>query len=87
MDCRLPAPARRVIFTQGGKEGVGKTAFLAGLVEWFEAHHLPFTLLDLDTENKARGSLSHYFRVRSHATSTTSPAVPVLRILLRWWVC
>lgn len=57
-----PAPSSRVIFTQGGKGGVGKTAFLAGLVEWFEAHQLPFTLLDLDIENKARGSLSHYFR-------------------------
>ena len=61
----VPAPTSRVIFTQGGKGGVGKTAFIAGLVEWFEMHGIPFSLLDLDTENKARGSLSHYFRDRT----------------------
>ena len=58
----IPAPSSRVIFTEGGKGGVGKTAFTTGLVEWFEAHQIPYTLLDLDTENKARGSLTHYFR-------------------------
>jgi MinD-like ATPase involved in chromosome partitioning or flagellar assembly len=58
----LPEPKSRVIFTEGGKGGVGKTAFMTALVEWFEAQDLPFTLLDLDTENKARGSLTHYFR-------------------------
>jgi MinD-like ATPase involved in chromosome partitioning or flagellar assembly len=59
-----PAPTGRVIFTQGGKGGVGKTAFTTGLVEWFDANRIPYTLLDLDTENKARGSLSHYFPTR-----------------------
>ena len=58
----IPEPSSRVIFTQGGKGGVGKTAFAAGLVEWFDAHEIPYQLLDFDTENKARGSLSHYFR-------------------------
>jgi hypothetical protein len=55
-------PSSRVIFTEGGKGGVGKTAFTTGLVEWFDANQIPYTLLDLDTENKARGSLTHYFR-------------------------
>ena len=58
----VPAPSSRVIFTEGGKGGVGKTAFTTALVEWFETHQIPHTLLDLDTENKARGSLTHYFR-------------------------
>ncbi len=58
----ISAPTRRVIFTQGGKGGVGKTAFMTGLVEWFEARQVPYSLLDLDTENKVRGSLTHYFR-------------------------
>ncbi len=57
-----PAPTSRVIFTQGGKGGVGKTTFMSGLVEWFDKHQIPFTLLDLDTENKARGSLAHFYR-------------------------
>ena len=52
---------KRVVFTMGGKGGVGKTGLMVALAEWFEAHEIPFTLLDLDTENKARGSLKHFF--------------------------
>jgi hypothetical protein len=52
---------KRVVFTQGGKCGVGKTGFMIHLAEWFLANDIPFTLLDLDTENKSRGSLKHYF--------------------------
>ncbi len=51
----------RVIFTEGGKGGVGKTAFMTMLVDWFEVHGLPCTLLDLDFENKASGSFAHYY--------------------------
>ena len=36
---KLPAPqsgpTSRVVFTQGGKGGVGKTAFTTMLVEWY----------------------------------------------------
>jgi hypothetical protein len=53
--------SKRVIFTMGGKGGVGKTSFVLALVEWYENHQIPVKLLDLDTENKARGSLKHYF--------------------------
>ena len=56
-----PQPHKRVVFTQGGKGGVGKTGFMIQLAEWFLANDIPFTLLDLDTENKSRGSLKHYF--------------------------
>jgi hypothetical protein len=52
---------RRVVFTMGGKGGVGKTGFIVTLAEWFGTNHVPLTLLDLDTENKARGSFKHYF--------------------------
>lgn len=52
---------KRIVFTMGGKGGVGKTGLMVALAEWFEAHEIPFTLLDLDTENKARGSLKHFF--------------------------
>jgi hypothetical protein len=34
---------------------------MTGLGEWYQAHEIPVTLLDLDTENKARGSLTHFF--------------------------
>ncbi|HEV2395680.1 MAG TPA: hypothetical protein VGS27_01900 [Candidatus Sulfotelmatobacter sp.] len=53
--------SKRVIFTMGGKGGVGKTSFVLALAEWFDDRHVPVKLLDLDTENKARGSLKHYF--------------------------
>jgi MinD-like ATPase involved in chromosome partitioning or flagellar assembly len=55
------AISKRIIFTMGGKGGVGKTSFVLPLAEWFENHQIPVRLLDLDTENKARGSLKHYF--------------------------
>lgn len=54
-------PCKRVVFTQGGKGGVGKTDFMIHPAQWFVAKEIPFTLLDLDTENKSRGSLKHYF--------------------------
>ena len=50
-----------VIFTMGGKGGVGKTAFMVNLAEYFEFHNIPKTMVDCDMENKQRGSLSHYF--------------------------
>lgn len=53
---------KRVILTVGGKGGVGKTSFMLTLAEWFAVHEIDIKLLDLDTENKSRGSLSHYFR-------------------------
>ncbi len=52
---------KRVILSMGGKGGVGKTSVMAGLAEWFAANQIPVKLLDLDTENKARGSLTHFF--------------------------
>lgn len=57
----MTAFTKRVIFTMGGKGGVGKTGVVVALAEWFQANEIPITLLDLDTENKARGSLKHFF--------------------------
>src|ERR1700694_5062326 len=55
------APRKRVILSMGGKGGVGKTNVMTGLAEWYQENQIPVTLLDLDTENKARGSLTHFF--------------------------
>jgi MinD superfamily P-loop ATPase len=52
---------KRIILTMGGKGGVGKTGVTLTIAEWLGSHEVPFTLLDLDTENKARGSLKHYY--------------------------
>jgi MinD superfamily P-loop ATPase len=58
-----PAPVseKRVILSMGGKGGVGKTSIMTGLAEWFRENQIPVKLLDLDTENKGRGSLTHFF--------------------------
>jgi hypothetical protein len=52
---------KRVILSMGGKGGVGKTNVMTALAEWYVDNRIPVTLLDLDTENKARGSLTHFF--------------------------
>jgi cellulose biosynthesis protein BcsQ len=54
-------PNKRIILSMGGKGGVGKTSIIVGLAEWFDRNQIPVKLLDLDTENKARGSLTHSF--------------------------
>ena len=75
-------PNSRIVFTQGGKGGVGKTAFTSLLVEWYVKKATPFTLLDLDTENKSRGSLGHFFpearKVNIHTSQGLDTFVDVL---------
>ncbi|HMD71046.1 MAG TPA: hypothetical protein VKF41_06855 [Bryobacteraceae bacterium] len=72
------SPARpirkRVILSMGGKGGVGKTSVMTGLAEWFEENEIPVKLLDLDTENKARGSLTHFFGGRVPKVNIHTPA-------------
>ena len=71
---RQAGHTKRVVFTMGGKGGVGKTGCMLALAEWFEANQIPFTLLDLDTENKARGSLKHYFNGAARKVNIHTPA-------------
>jgi MinD-like ATPase involved in chromosome partitioning or flagellar assembly len=70
----MTANTKRVVFTMGGKGGVGKTGVMVALAEWFEANQIPVTLLDLDTENKARGSLQHFFNGRVTKVNIHTPA-------------
>ena len=66
--------AKRVVFTMGGKGGVGKTGVMVALAEWFAFNEIPVTLLDLDTENKARGSLKHFFNGAATKVNIHTPA-------------
>lgn len=68
------AARKRVIFSMGGKGGVGKTSVMTGLAEWFEENRIPVTLLDLDTENKVKGSLTHFFGGRVPKINIHTPA-------------
>lgn len=65
---------KRVILSMGGKGGVGKTSVMAALVEWFDENQIPVRLLDLDTENKARGALAHFFGERAPKVNIHTPA-------------
>src|ERR1700683_4989043 len=67
-------PAKRVVFTMGGEGGVGKTGVVVALAEWFAANEIPVTLLDLDTENKDRGSLKHFFNGSVTKVNIHTPA-------------
>ena len=64
----------RVILSMGGKGGGGKTSVMVSLVEWFDGNSIPAQLLDLDTENKSRGSLSHFYGVRAPKVNIHTPA-------------
>jgi len=69
-----PAVEKRVILSMGGKGGVGKTSVVTGLAEWFQENGIPVKLLDLDTENKARGSLTHFFGGQVPKVNIHTPA-------------
>ena len=47
---------------------------MVALAEWFEANEIPLTVLDLDTENKARGSLKHFFNGSVAKVNIHTPA-------------
>ena len=48
-------------FHNGRQRRRWQNGVMVALAEWFAANDIPVTLLDLDTENKARGSLKHFF--------------------------
>ncbi len=76
------ATAKRVVFTMGGKGGVGKTGVMVALAEWFATNEIPVTLLDLDTENKARGSLKHFLTARSQRSIFILPPVSMPSLII-----
>jgi len=65
---------KRIILSMGGKGGVGKTAVMVSLADWFHSNQIPVQLLDLDTENKARGSLAHFYGNRVPKLNINTPA-------------
>jgi len=67
-------PSKKVVFTPGGKGGVGKTTISTALAEWYIENQIPCTLLDLDTENKKKGSFAHFFPDRAVKIDINTPA-------------
>jgi len=74
LDAGTAIVEKRVILSMGGKGGVGKTSVMTGLAEWFDRNQIPVKMLDLDTENKARGSLAHFFGSRVRKVNIHTPA-------------
>jgi hypothetical protein len=67
-------PSKKIVFTPGGKGGVGKTTVAVALAEWYAENKIPCTLLDLDTENKKKGSFAHFFPDRALKIDINTPA-------------
>ena len=53
---------KRIVFTQGGKGGVGKTLVATLLLDFYKSKGLTPEILDFDTENKNSGGLSQIGR-------------------------
>jgi hypothetical protein len=53
--------SRRLVFSCGGKGGVGKSTFMSGLAEFYQDRQINAELLDLDNENETKGSLKSWF--------------------------
>jgi hypothetical protein len=51
-------PRKLVVFSIGGKGGVGKSWLIALLIDWYRARKVPFHALDLDNENN---TLSRFY--------------------------
>jgi len=65
---------KKVAFSMGGKGGGGKTTVITALAEWYQENQIPCTLLDLDIENKKKGSFSHFFPDRTVKIDISTPA-------------
>ena len=65
---------KKIVFPTGGKGGSGKTTVTTALAEWYEENQIPCTMLDLDTENKKKGSFSHFFPDRAVKIDINTPA-------------
>lgn len=57
----MSTQTRRIYTTAGGKGGVGKTTLVTSFIDWHLAKKVDCSILDLDTENKTKGSLFHFY--------------------------
>jgi hypothetical protein len=53
---------KKIIFSMGGRGGGGKTTAMVSIADFFMSEKVPVTLVDSDTENQDRGSLSFFFK-------------------------
>jgi len=51
----------QILFTQGGKGGVGKTTVIAALTGWIRTKGFDPVLLDFDSENREKSSFQSFY--------------------------
>ena len=51
---------KRVVFTQGGKGGVGKTTLANDMADWYRGRGISVKMLDFDWENEAASGFSFF---------------------------
>jgi hypothetical protein len=51
----------QILFTQGGKGGVGKTTVIAALTAWIRRKGFDPVLLDFDSENREKSSFQSFY--------------------------
>jgi MinD-like ATPase involved in chromosome partitioning or flagellar assembly len=54
--------AKRIVFTQGGKGGVGKTTAALSLYDYYNTKEANVTLADFDAENRAKSGLNFWHK-------------------------
>lgn len=67
-----------IIFTEGGKGGVGKTVVASLLLDWYKTNGVAVAALDLDDENKSSGGLSHFHQDAKKLSIVKRDALDVL---------
>ena len=53
---------KRIVFTQGGKGGVGKTTAALSLFDYYQTKAAAVTLADFDGENRAKSGLNFWHK-------------------------
>jgi len=51
----------QIVFTQGGKGGVGKTTVISALTGWIRSKGVNPVLLDFDSENREKSSFQSFY--------------------------
>ena len=54
--------SKRIVFTQGGKGGVGKTTAALSLYDYYQTKKATVTLADFDIENRAKSGLNFWYK-------------------------
>ena len=67
-----------IVFTEGGKGGVGKTTFATLLLDYYQTRRLEPYVLDFDTESKENAGLSFFWPIASKANIDTRDGLDAL---------